>query len=403
LISVIGKTCEREITTGLRCSASSERVRFLLAPARGGAYPCGTFAAMIRLRPTMWLLASLAGWPMAGCQRFAEQPGEGEPSAIPVSPAPPPAAASVAQPFVNSLGMRFIPLSGSRALLSVWETRNQDFTAFLHATGRPVPAIPPDKQLHPAAGVSWNDAAAFCHWLTEHERRAGRIGPEDRYRLPRDREWSAAVGNTRYPWGEDWPKTEARGNLAGYKPAGGDHTAPVGSHPANALGFHDLGGNVFEWCLDWYYAEMNPPELRLEFERLNFDGGGAQFKVLRGASWVFFDSLNLVSAYRYFNVPEARSVLYGFRCVLERDALGQGQPPPVDLPPWMPPVADARSIAGRETYRGNCVECHQYYDPVLYPDGDWGSWLQKMKGKAKLGYREFRDLSDFTSQIRKRS
>jgi hypothetical protein len=304
------------------------------------------------------------------------------------------------RPFVNGLGMRFVPLPKSRVLFSVWETRVQDFAAFLKATGRPVPEYPSAKNSHPVSGVSWNDAAAFCAWLTEFERKAGRIGPDDRYRLPRDREWSVAVGETRYPWGDDWPKAEARDRLPGHKPGAGDHTAPVGGHPANALGIHDLGGNVFEWCLDWYSLDMNPPELRLEFERLTFDGKGTTFKVLRGASWVFFDSLNLLSGYRYFNVPEARGILYGFRPVLERDALGQGQPPPANLPPWRPPLADARSIAGRETYRNSCVECHQYYDPVLYPQEDWNRWLDRMRGKAKLNDKAFAEVTHFTRQLR---
>ncbi len=304
------------------------------------------------------------------------------------------------KPFVNGLGMKFAPLADTGDQLSIWETRVQDFTAYLKATGQPVGSNSTDMNLHPVAGVSWNDAVSFCAWLTEKEQREGRIGPNDRYRLPKDKEWSLATGKTRYPWGDNWPKTQEHLQLPGYKPSTGDHTAPVGSYSANALGIHDLAGNVFEWCQDWYSMDMNPPELRLEFERLTFDGGGTKYKVLRGASWVFFDSLNLVSDYRYFNLPSSRGILYGFRCLLDRNALGQGQPPPKNLPLWKLPAADARSIAGRETYRGNCVECHQYYDPTLYPEGDWANWLGRMKGKAKLNDKAFAEVVQFTGQLR---
>ncbi len=305
------------------------------------------------------------------------------------------------RPFVNSLGMKLVPLADTGDQICIWETRVQDFVACLKATGQPVPVIPAGRMLHPAAGVSWNDAMAFCAWLTEKEQKEGRIGPRDRYRLPKDKEWSMAAGGTRYIWGDNWPKTEERVALPGYKPSDGEHTAPVGSYPPNEMGLHDLSGNVFEWCLDWYSMDMNPPELRLEFERLTFDGKGSAFRVLRGASWVFFDSLNLVSGYRYFNKPESRGILYGFRVLLDRNALGQGQPPPDKLPPWIPPFADAQSITGREAYRANCVECHQYYDPVLYPAEDWDRWLGRMRGKAKLNDKDFNAVSQFTHQLRR--
>ena len=81
------------------------------------------------------------------------------------------------------------------------------------------------------------------------------------WRLPKSSEWLAAVGNSKYPWGEYYPPHWDDGNFAigedgkdDPKKVGVDGilgTAPVGSFKPNVLGFYDLGGNVAEWMLDF--------------------------------------------------------------------------------------------------------------------------------------------------------
>ncbi len=268
------------------------------------------------------------------------------------------ATATKDAPFINTLGMKFVPVpitggptAGQRVLFSVWETRVQDYAAYAAAqevAGRKVndawkapkrEGVPlgqgPD---HPAVNVSWEDAQAFCAWLTEIEQAAGRLAQGLRYRLPSDHEWSCAVGvgdredaaqtpeqKSRkiadLPWGAVWPPRVGAGNFAdeafhakfpvrrneeqnrdenqwiqGYDD-GYAATAPVGSFLANAHGLHDLSGNVWEWC-----EELVKP--------------GDTPRVLRGGSFGSVERDFLLSSCRGDVVPAGRCDYIGFRVVV---------------------------------------------------------------------------------------
>jgi heme-degrading monooxygenase HmoA len=134
-----------------------------------------------------------------------------------------PANATKGTPWENSLGMRFVPVPGTKVLFSVWETRVQDYEAFVKATKREWQMADfKQEPTHPAVNVSWEDAQAFCAWLTQEERKGGRLKAKECYRLPTDAQWSWAVGigdretgstpaeKDRkvpgvYPWGTGWP------------------------------------------------------------------------------------------------------------------------------------------------------------------------------------------------------
>jgi hypothetical protein len=256
-------------------------------------------------------------------------------------------------------------------LFSIWETRVQDFKTFAREAKLPFGterSAEGPGPTHPVVTVTWDEAQAFCAWLTESERKAGKLGAGERYRLPSDHEWSCAVGIGEredaalspkekssklldvHPWGTSWPPPEQAGNFAseelrpllaegkhgyiksvlpGYRD-GHAELAPVGSYPANALGLHDLAGNVEEWCEDWLDSARDQ-------------------KVDRGAgSWSSFDRGELRSARRGAMKPHGKVSNTGFRVVLapmEPVAAGPAVSPSPSLPvspssPILPPFTD---------------------------------------------------------------
>lgn len=108
------------------------------------------------------------------------------------------------KPFVNSLGMKFVPVPGTNVLFSIWDTRVQDCRAFIEANPDvDAPYVYTPKfalgENYPALLEEWEQARAFCAWLTQKERKEGKIGQDQEYRLPTDKEWSIAVGESKYP------------------------------------------------------------------------------------------------------------------------------------------------------------------------------------------------------------
>ena len=226
----------------------------------------------------------------------------------------------------NSLGMEFVQVPSVKLEVCRHETRVRDYAVFARETGRAWPEAGFNQtKNHPAVNVSWRDAKAFCEWLSAREGR--------RYRLPTDAEWSLLAGVRHlephgvapkaqpplpghHPWGNR-PLAAGDGNLCdaafggsefgeGYEARwltshndGYAATAPVGSFRADTNGLHDLSGNVWEWCEDWY----DPPQNTL--------------KVLRGASWRTGNPERIWASYRGPDPPGCRIDSVGFRVVRE--------------------------------------------------------------------------------------
>lgn len=183
--------------------------------------------------------------------------------------------------------------------------------------------LPTSEHHHPVIHVSWNDATAYCEWLSKKS--------DKKYRLPTEAEWEYAARATSLPTGEGRGGAKVRfGNgkdiadpaqinfdgSAVYKKdysVAGEHrrkTIEVGSlNSPNALGLHDMSGNVWEWCSDWYAAYPAAAQT---------DPTGptkGTLRVLRGGSWSDAPR-NCRAAYRHCNGPRSRHYRIGFRVAL---------------------------------------------------------------------------------------
>ncbi|MBK6932615.1 MAG: SUMF1/EgtB/PvdO family nonheme iron enzyme [Saprospirales bacterium] len=169
---------------------------------------------------------------------------------------------------------------------------------------------------YPVIYVSWYGARAYCAWVSALTKQ--------NYRLPTEAEWEYAAGNggkhTKYSWGDDPPSGKQGGNVAdetakkrysdwtifdGYTD-GHVYTAPVGQFDANAFGLHDMSGNVWEWCSDWYGAYSSGSQT----DPTGPSSGSV--RVIRGGSWSDVPQGCRV-ADRDYDAPGYRVNVTGFR------------------------------------------------------------------------------------------
>jgi formylglycine-generating enzyme required for sulfatase activity len=173
---------------------------------------------------------------------------------------------------------------------------------------------------YPVVAVSWHNATAFCRWLTANEGQTGRLPNGYVYRLPTEAEWEYAARGGKHRLD---PANQGRSveEVAWHSGNSGNKTHPVGQKKPNGLGLHDMLGNVWEWCYDWYGADYygscpsyDPPGPPSGTER-----------VARGGSWHVGPELSRVSVRAKGN-PRGTDGVIGFRVVLAPPLARGAQP-----------------------------------------------------------------------------
>lgn len=188
------------------------------------------------------------------------------------------------------------------------QVTNLDYSHFLRATEA---SAPPFWQVpnfnhpeQPVVGVSWNEAASYCHWLN---RSSG-----GRFRLPTEAEWERAARggaeNKLYPWGDAPPQS-----LPDYEKRWKQGPAPGGQYAPNGFGLYDICENVHEWCGDWYHADY----YAVSPERNPTGPVQGARRASRGGSWRHQIKVSRCAA-RSSIPPEFHYADYGFRVACDR-------------------------------------------------------------------------------------
>jgi len=174
----------------------------------------------------------------------------------------------------------------------------------------------------PVGNVNFAEAETFCRRLTRLGRKSGVLPDDWEFRLPTEAQWEYACRagtTTATSFGDKLGSRQA--NFKGQPYNGAeegpslDRASEVGSYPANPWGLHDMHGNVFEWCRDWYHTRLpggTDPDLYLAKDSATKSEHGGISRVRRGGCWAD-DGWACRSAFRLRFEPERRYDHIGFR------------------------------------------------------------------------------------------
>ncbi len=238
---------------------------------------------------------------------------------------------------------------------------NAQYLRFVGATGREWESEDgrrPERANHPAVTVSWHDARAYCEWLTDVWRAAGKLARNEVVRLPSEAEWEKAargglpspsegerlgpvlpaparayrqgrygaaqvskaegerVESRIYPWGDAWDETRCNTSELGLGETCTVGIFPKGASPYDCL---DMAGNVWEWTISLWGKDLFNPQFRYPYNptdgREDLEAGDKILRVVRGGSWLNVRS-GARCAFRSRNSPSGGWYLRGFRIVV---------------------------------------------------------------------------------------
>ena len=193
--------------------------------------------------------------------------------------------------------------------------------------GKPTAELPEGDDL-PVGNVSFIQAEAFCRKLTERAVASKELPEGWEFRVPTEAQWEYACRagtTTATAFGDSLGRTQA--NFKGKPYNGGADEGPslgvaakVGLYPPNAWGIHDMHGNTFEWCRDWYHAKLpggDDPDLYEAKATTPRNRDGTISRSRRGGAWTD-DGWPCRSACRLRFEPERGYDHIGFRVVAVR-------------------------------------------------------------------------------------
>ena len=185
--------------------------------------------------------------------------------------------------------------------ISKYETTFEQYDKFCENTGRCKPSDEGwGRGNRPVINVSWNDAMAYCKWLSK------KTGLN--ISLPTEAQWEYVARGGKYSRGYKYSGSNRADDVAWYDYNSGNKTHLVGQKQENELGIYDMSGNVWEWCFDWFdssYYSSSPTN--------NPNGpSSGSYRVNRGGSWNLYANF-LRSTFRLANTPSYRFAYLGFR------------------------------------------------------------------------------------------